>query len=487
VRAPDLPGALVERASGFLASRMSRRSVITRSAFVGSALASSGLDFALRPGSAYSHICTCGNPDCGCGTTCCAGFSEFCCTLNGGYNYCPAGTIMGGWWLAQGSIYCNGPRYYMDCNAMCQCQSGCGGGYGFCDPGCDGLTCGCALGDCNQYLTGCFQFRYGQCNQDVPCIGRIQCRVVACIPPWEVDPTCTTTVAEDDSTANMNAPCNTAVPEPPPPPPPPCDSPATQCQTVGVASIGQDAGYYLATAFGKVLAYGGAAQVGDVSGLTLSAPIVGLAAVPGHWSVVPPGGSPPPAAGYWLAAADGGVFCFGAAGYHGSMGGQPLNRPIVGMAATVTSQGYWLVASDGGVFCFGDAGYHGSTGGMALNRPIVGMAPTPTGAGYWLVASDGGIFTFGDAGFHGSMGGQVLNAPVVGMAPTPTGRGYWLVASDGGVFTFGDAAFDGSAGGEALARPVVGMAPAGPGAGYWLVAEDGGIFSYDAAFYGSPA
>src|SRR3546814_8877047 len=64
--------------------------------------------------------------------------------------------------------------------------------------------------------------------------------------------------------------------------------------------------------------------------------------------------------------------------------------------------GYWLVAADGGIFTFGDARFHGSTGAMKLNQPIVGMAPTPPGSGYWLVAADGGIFTFGDARFHGS-------------------------------------------------------------------------------------
>lgn len=41
---------------------------------------------------------------------------------------------------------------------------------------------------------------------------------------------------------------------------------------------------------------------------------------------------------------------------------------------------------------------------MSLNKPIVGMAPTITGLGYWLVASDGGVFAFGDAKFHGSLG-----------------------------------------------------------------------------------
>jgi hypothetical protein len=207
---------LVDRASQFLEKRFSRRSFINRSAFVGSAVAlGGGLDLMLKPGTAYGQICSCAGQDCDCGSTCCAGYSEFCCTINGGYNYCPTGTIIGGWWKADNSSYCGGPRYYMDCNAQCSC--GCGDGVSFCDPSCDGLNCGCGQGSCDNYVTGCFQFRYGQCNQDVGCIGRIACRVVACIPPWEVDPTCTTTNAEDDGTAEQDAPCWTSAPPSPPP------------------------------------------------------------------------------------------------------------------------------------------------------------------------------------------------------------------------------------------------------------------------------
>ena len=40
----------------------------------------------------------------------------------------------------------------------------------------------------------------------------------------------------------------------------------------------------------------------------------------------------------------------------------PLNAPIVGIAATPDGGGYWLVAADGGVFSFGDAHFYGSTG-----------------------------------------------------------------------------------------------------------------------------
>ncbi len=201
-----------------------------------------------------------------------------------------------------------------------------------------------------------------------------------------------------------------------------------------------------------------------------------------------PGAPMPGVTGYWLAAADGGVFSFGTAHFLGSMGGQRLVAPIVGMAAGPSAGGYWLGAADGGVFTFGTAHFSGSMGGRPLNAPVVGMAATPTGGGYWLVASDGGIFAFGTARYYGSMGGRPLNAPIVGMAATPTGAGYWLVASDGGIFAFGTARFSGSTGAMHLNRPVVGMAPTADGAGYWLVAADGGIFTFgDAGFHGSAA
>ena len=160
----------------------------------------------------------------------------------------------------------------------------------------------------------------------------------------------------------------------------------------------------------------------------------------------------------------------------------------IAAAGGTTEDGYWLAGADGGVFAFGDAGFHGSMGGKRIAAPVVGMAPTPGGGGYWLVGSDGGVFAFGDAGFHGSMGGKRIAAPVVGMAPTPTGRGYWLVASDGGVFAFGDARFAGSTGARRLAAPVVDLAATPTGGGYWLLGADGGIFAFgDADFRGSGA
>ena len=128
--------------------------------------------------------------------------------------------------------------------------------------------------------------------------------------------------------------------------------------------------------------------------------------------------------------------------------------------------GYWLIAADGGVFTFGDAAFYGSLGNIHLNRPIVGMAPDALTGGYWLVASDGGVFSF-HAPFLGSTGAVRLNQPVVAMAASPDAGGYWLVAADGGVFTFGDAPFDGaSITGAGAGAPAIGLA-AGP-SGYWV-------------------
>ncbi|MFC0082372.1 hypothetical protein ACFFRE_09485, partial [Aciditerrimonas ferrireducens] len=54
---------------------------------------------------------------------------------------------------------------------------------------------------------------------------------------------------------------------------------------------------------------------------------------------------------------------------------------IVGMAATPNGGGYWLVAADGGIFSFGNAPFEGSMGGVALDKPLVGMAASATAQG----------------------------------------------------------------------------------------------------------
>ena len=184
---------------------------------------------------------------------------------------------------------------------------------------------------------------------------------------------------------------------------------------VATSSTSDGKGFWLATNTGQVLTAGDATFYGSpqASGLALAAPIVGMA---------------PSRHGYWLVGSDGGVFTFGDAGYYGSTGqlnpsllpggsnGLHLVEPVEGMAATPDAGGYWLVAADGGIFAFGDAGFFGSRGGKPLDQPVTGMAATADGGGYWLVATDGGIFTYGDAAFEGSLGGGQATSRVVGMA-----------------------------------------------------------------------
>ncbi len=423
----NLSERLVERVATTLGrATTDRRSLLVKSAIVGSALAAAPLDFILRPGTAYASVC-------GDGAACADGWTAFCCTVHGA-NTCPPGSFAAGWWKIDASPFCGGAaRYIVDCNATCPTQ----------------CTCRCATGTCDERRICCNQFRYGQCNTQIACAGPVVCRIALCTPPWVWSPACTTTSRTDNRTVTHNAPC--LVPEPPPPPPPPPEPPLKE-----------------------LFAFGPAPDLGSTAGGPLSRSLVGM-------------GVRPSGQGYWLVASDGGIFSYGDARFLGSTGGIRLQQPIVGMASTPSGNGYWLVASDGGIFTFGDAPFLGSTGGITLRRPVVGMAATPSGQGYWLVASDGGIFTFGDAPFLGSTGVVTLRRPVVGMAATPTGQGYWLVASDGGIFTFGDAPFVGSTGGVALRSPVVGMAGSLTGLGYRLAAADGGVFCFgDAPYLGRP-
>ncbi len=246
-------------------------------------------------------------------------------------------------------------------------------------------------------------------------------------------------------------------------------------QVVGGAALADGTGYYEVDAAGDVAAFGGATCYGSLTGQHLNKPIVGMAV-------------DRQTGGYWLVATDGGIFSFNAP-WHGSTGNITLNKPIVGMTATADGSGYWFVASDGGVFSF-NAPFKGSTGNITLTKPIVGMTADTATGGYWLVASDGGVFSF-DAAFHGSTGAQHLNKPIVNMTSVSDGSGYRLIASDGGVFSF-NAPFYGSTGALTLNSPVITGLNNNSYDGYWLVASDGGIFTFSPPnehmpFYGSAA
>lgn len=195
---------LVSKTSGMLDARLSRRSFISRATLVGTAVAATGCSVVVHQGAPYTRI-----TDCPGNTLCRDGYTEFCCVINRGVNACPSGTVAAGWWRADFSVFCNGTRYYIDCNDVC-----CGPrrSDGFC-AGCS--ACQCAAG-CNTRKVHCNYFRYGQCNQHIRNVGPIACRMVTCVPPYHLNMGCTPSGAVDNSTSGHNANCAAYVPPPPP-------------------------------------------------------------------------------------------------------------------------------------------------------------------------------------------------------------------------------------------------------------------------------
>jgi ribosomal protein L24E len=96
------------------------------------------------------------------------------------------------------------------------------------------------------------------------------------------------------------------------------------------------------------------------------------------------------------------------------MGAVKLNAPVQSLVPDPDGKGYWLVAADGGVFAF-EATFRGSMGDKRLNKPVTGMVPY--GNGYLMVAEDGGIFNFSDRPFSGSLGDKPPANPIVAVAP----------------------------------------------------------------------
>ena len=131
---------------------------------------------------------------------------------------------------------------------------------------------------------------------------------------------------------------------------------------VGMAATHDGGGYWLVASDGGIFSYGGAPFAGSMGGRPLNAPIVGIANDAGS-------------GGYWEVASDGGIFSF-AAPFFGSTGSIRLNAPIVGMEGNRSGTGYRFVATDGGVFSYGAAQFYGSMGGRPLNKPMVAIAGT---------------------------------------------------------------------------------------------------------------
>ncbi len=215
----------------------------------------------------------------------------------------------------------------------------------------------------------------------------------------------------------------------------------------------------------SIRARGGATASAWASGVRWATPSVrttgtGTGPTPRSWTTTTarpslstlPGSAGQPSGGvggYWINAADGGVFSFGNAQFHGSMGGMRVERTRSSASRRPTTPtGYWEVATRRWRVQLrrrqllrqhrqhpieqadGRDGGHARRGWLlARGRPTVASSPTATPAstaaraasrstsrssgwcrrttavGYWLIASDGGVFAFGDAGFFGSLGG----------------------------------------------------------------------------------
>jgi len=101
--------------------------------------------------------------------------------------------------------------------------------------------------------------------------------------------------------------------------------------------------------------------------------------------------------------------------------------------------GFWILQADGGVFSYSGAKFHGSVPALNIKLEVgenhaVDIIPTPKGAGYWVVGYDGGVFSFGDARYYGNAIGS--GKKIIAGRYNPKTRGYDLIAADKTVFVF---------------------------------------------------
>ncbi len=236
-------------------------------------------------------------------------------------------------------------------------------------------------------------------------------------------------------------------------------------------------GYWLVGSDGGIFTYGSAQFFGSTGSLQLQRPVAGI---------TPTGDR----RGYWLVASDGGIFSFGDAGFYGSIPGlglapagtpgavRKLNAPIVGMVPSGDGGGYFMVAADGGVFAFGDARFEGSCPGIGgCSGAAVAVMPDANQNGYWLVTATGHVYSFGDAASRGAPGPQ--SSVITSAARTPSGNGYWMVDGNGQIFGYGDATPFGqlptnSTGGL---DPATAIFTTSDGGGGWISSALGQVFT----------
>jgi len=244
-------------------------------------------------------------------------------------------------------------------------------------------------------------------------------------------------------------------------------------------------GFWLVGSDGGIFSFGSAGFHGSTGSLRLQRPVVGISPTADRQ-------------GYWLVGSDGGVFAFGDAGFHGSLPGLgfspagsagrfALAAPIVAMVPSADDGGYFMVAADGGVFAFGDAQFAGSCPQIGgCSGAAVAVVPDGSGNGYWLVTVTGNVYAFGDAPFLGSPPSRTQ--PVTSAVRTPDGKGYWILYADGRLSAAGDAGHYGDPMGALGADRATAVFTTSDGAGYWVATAAGNVFAYgDATNLGSLA
>ena len=148
-----------------------------------------------------------------------------------------------------------------------------------------------------------------------------------------------------------------------------------------------------------------------------------------------------------------------------------LNSPIVDARLTTTGSGYWLLAADGGVFSFGDAHFSGAVpdypASQWISEEIVSFAPDLDGKGYVVVAKSGKAWWFDHPSrqqlpdvIEAAFGTRQLNSPIAAVTSRKCG-GYTMVATDGGVFAapLSDCGFQGSLGANPPNTPIIALTP----------------------------
>lgn len=153
--------------------------------------------------------------------------------------------------------------------------------------------------------------------------------------------------------------------------------------------------------------------------------------------------------GYWTVDNFGRILAFGTAEWLGDMSGSGRGD-IVDFAPTPMGLGYWILCRDGSVHPCGEADNHGFdlvTGLMPSGSPIQARAieSHPFDYGYWILWSDGTVHSH-DLTYYGHANrvGFGLTEYVGKLRRTKTGNGYMINSGGGLMQYFGDACHSGN-------------------------------------------